>query len=131
MKDPPKLIGMLLIAVFAVLTIAGCGTYSQARVDDLEAAKRNHVQDVERAQEGKLTAVELRSSLASIDNAILAEHAHKGDEAALEALKAKLEKQSDEHVAKLFNGDNGRSDPNTAESKPPEDTSTGALDAGG
>lgn len=127
MKDPPFLVGLLLVAMLA---LAGCAEFSHARVTDLENNKRNHVRDVERALNGELTAVELRSSLDSIDKAIIAEHALKGDEAELEALRAKLEAESDKLVADLFDGDNGRSLPDEA-GNPPRDTATGALDAGG
>lgn len=98
-----------LLLAASCLLLAGCGTYSQARVDDLENNKRNHVQDVERAKAGKLTAVELRASLDSIDKAILAEYAHQGNDANLDEIRAKLEKASDDHVAALFDGDTGRS----------------------
>lgn len=94
--------------LLAVLLLAGCGAYSQARYDDLQAFKRNHVQDVERAADDKLTAPELRSSLESIDKAILAELAHKGGEADLEAEREKLLEASDQATAKLFDGDTGR-----------------------
>jgi len=130
MKDPPKLIGLVLIFAFVAIAIAGCGEFSNARVTDLENQKRNHVQDVERALDGELTAVELRGSLDSIDKAILAEHALKGDEAELEALRAKIEADSDKLVADLFDGDNGRDPPDGAGTSP-RDTATGALDAGG
>jgi hypothetical protein len=112
MRIPINLTALPLLVfslILCAVCIAGCGSYSQARADDLDNLKRNHVQDVERALEGKLTAVELRSSLESIDKAILAEHTLKGGEADLEALRAKLEAASDAHVASLFNGDTGRS----------------------
>lgn len=103
---------LFTLFLFSLIFLAGCaGDFSQARVDDLDANKRNHVQDVERAMDDKLTAVELRSSLKSIDDAILAENAHKGKEVDLEALRAKLEAESDKAVAALFDGDTGRDDP--------------------
>lgn len=102
---------MKYLILCAAFMLAGCGSFSQARVDGHNESKQNHVRDVRRALEGKLTAVELRSSLESIDKQILAEYAHKGSDADLEELRLMLLKQSDDYVAQLFDGDNGRTDP--------------------
>lgn len=98
----------LMPLLLAATLLAGCGSYSQARYDDLGAFKRNHGQDVERALADELTAIELRSSLESIDKAMLAELALQGGEADLEKARQQLEAESDQAVADLFNGDTGR-----------------------
>lgn len=97
-----------LITGCLLLMLAGCGSYSQARYDDLGNFKRNHFGDVQRAREGKLTAPELRSSLQSIDAALLAEAAH-NTKIDLGKLQKSLEGESDDLTAELFDGDNGRS----------------------
>ena len=90
------------------LALAGCGNFSQARLDDLDLIKTNTVHVVTREHEDKLTASELRIALETIDKAALGELAHKGKEADLEAARAKRLKESDDATAALFNGDNGR-----------------------
>jgi len=114
-----------VIAILALLTtaaaLAGCGSYSQARVDEYQQFKRNHVQDVERARDDMLSPVELRNSLESIDKAILAEHGLKGSEADLETVRVELRDASDNLVADLFDGDNGRTSPETGSGPSPPD----------
>lgn len=98
----------LILLSLTALMLAGCGEFSQLRYDGLTQLKRNHAEDVERAADGKLTAVELRSSMESYDKSLLDEEALKGNDADLEKLRQQLEGDSDQIVKNQFNGDNGR-----------------------
>lgn len=118
MKLKLATLGIPVICMLAVLASA-CGSYSSARRADLDQMKDNQVHTVKRALEDKLTAVEMRSSLETIDKAILAEEAHKGKEANLEKVRKELLEESDKAVAELFDGDNGREAPGSGPGEPP------------
>lgn len=102
----------MTIAVLVLMALASsaCANYSAARDQAWKEAKEDSIVTIERAMAGKLKAPEMRSFLESFDKSRISENALKGNESELGPLQKQLESDSDEATAKLFNGDNGRTE---------------------
>lgn len=107
--DVSEHIGLVVLSILLALALSACGsTYSQQRADEYDQFHRNTVETADRALDDKLTAIELRSHLESIDKARLAEQAARGSDVDLDAYREQYKAESDKAVADLFDGDNGR-----------------------
>lgn len=95
-----KTFAMLLL--LATLCAAGCSNFDARRVTTTQQLKQNHIEDVERALQGKLTDNELRSSLQSYDAAAIEEQAKSGK--GLDELQKQMQAQTDAEVKRLFPG---------------------------